>query len=308
MLIRCCTLLLFALWLPASAQAQDGDVRAGISQPNPQSKRGFMWEARKGEQLVYLMGTIHVGRPGFQPPHEHYLARLAQADAIAVEVDVSEAARIGPVVQKIGFYESGSPGLDVRYPRLKPMLQTLAQRYSLAPQVLLRMKPWMAANTLGLAEAGRAAMAPEHSTEAFLFGYARERGKELVEIESVEEQLRLFDAASEAVQVAYLRRMIEGIDDGSYQNEMAQVVTAWDRGDSAAMEKLVARMREEAGAAERFSYERLLEGRHPHMLAAIARFAASGRVHVVAVGSLHFFGPGGLLNLLAQRGFAIAPV
>jgi uncharacterized protein YbaP (TraB family) len=306
MLTRRCALMLFALWLPL-AQAQP-DTSLGTPAAAAQPKHGFMWEARNGEQRVVLMGTIHVGRPGFQPPNDDFLARLARADAIAVEVDLSEAARVGPLVQKIGFYAAGSPGLDTRFPQLKASLQKLMQRYGLAPQTVLRMKPWMAANTFGLAEAARAGLDAAYATEAFLFSYAREHGKELVEIESVEEQLRLFDSAPESVQLAYLRRMIEGIDDGSYRNEMTSVVAAWDRGDSGAMDELVARMQEEDGVAERFSYDQLLVGRHRRMLAAIERFAASGRQYVVAVGSLHFFGRGGLLDLLKQRGFTISRV
>jgi uncharacterized protein YbaP (TraB family) len=42
------------------------------------------------------------------------------------------------------------------------------------------------------------------------------------------------------------------------------------------------------------------------MLTAIERYANSGRLHVVAVGTLHFFGPAGLLEGLRARGYKIA--
>jgi uncharacterized protein YbaP (TraB family) len=57
--------------------------------------------------------------------------------------------------------------------------------------------------------------------------------------------------------------------------------------------------------AQRFVAERMVQGRHPRMVAAIERFAASGRLHAVAIGALHFFGPEGLLQMLRERGFTL---
>jgi uncharacterized protein YbaP (TraB family) len=44
------------------------------------------------------------------------------------------------------------------------------------------------------------------------------------------------------------------------------------------------------------------------MIAAIEKMAASGRPHVIAVGTLHFFGPNGLIELLRKRGFTVRPL
>jgi uncharacterized protein YbaP (TraB family) len=52
----------------------------------------------------------------------------------------------------------------------------------------------------------------------------------------------------------------------------------------------------------------VIEARHPAMVDAIERFAASGKLHLVAVGSLHYFGPNGLLALLRARGYTIEPL
>ena len=49
----CCALLPL-LWV-GDSHAQNGD------------RRGFLWEVRKGNQIAWLFGTIHVGRPEFYP-------------------------------------------------------------------------------------------------------------------------------------------------------------------------------------------------------------------------------------------------
>src|SRR5690606_35659614 len=43
-----------------------------------QERRGFMWEARKGEHRVYLVGTIHVGKPDFHQQPADVLARYGE--------------------------------------------------------------------------------------------------------------------------------------------------------------------------------------------------------------------------------------
>lgn len=290
-----------ALWL--SCSLAQGSVAADAA-----PKRGFMWEARKGAQSVLLLGTIHVGKPQFIAPDAGTLALLSRADAIAVEADVSEAARVAPIVQRLAYYGKDEPGLDVRAPALKSRLEEFARRDGLSAELFWRMKPWMVANTLVVAEATRHGYSPAYATEAFLFDFARRTGKPIVEIESIEAQLRLFDASSEATQIAYLRQALDSIDNGTNQDEIARLVDAWDKRDGAAMERLLARMRAEKGEAERFVVERIIDGRHPRMIEAIERYAASGKQYAVAVGSLHYFGPNGLLELLKQRGYSIDPV
>jgi uncharacterized protein YbaP (TraB family) len=107
------------------------------------------------------------------------------------------------------------------------------------------------------------------------------------------------------VQLDYLRHTLETIENGSGRAEIERLVTAWERGDSAAMERLVVEIARSDRSAQRFVAERIVRGRHPKMLAAIERFAGSGRLHVVAIGALHYFGPDGLLQLLRDRGYAV---
>lgn len=308
MLIR---LLVFALCAVCLFTAQGQTATRGLSAGEPSSatpKRGFLWEARKGERRAYLLGTIHVGKAEFYPMHPDRLARLQEAEVIAVEADVSEAARVGPLVQNLAYYGDGVPGLDARLPALRSRLEDFARRSGLSAEIFWRMKPWMAANTIVVLEAMRLGFAPAYATEAFLFDFARRSGKPIVELESIEAQLRLFDSAPEATQSAYLQQAIEAIDNGTNRDEVTQLVDAWDKRDGAAMERLLAKMQSAPGIAERFVVEQILEGRHPRMIEAIEGYVASGRLHLVAIGSLHFFGTRGLIELLRQRGYTVVPL
>ena len=297
----CFTLLLPAL--TAQAQAPAGEAKGRKGEP---SGRGFLWEARKGDVRLLLAGSIHVGRANFAPPRAEVLQAVRDASSVVFEVDVFDAQRVGPIVQRLAYYPDGEPGLDQRLdPALRQRIEALLTRANLDLGRVARMKPWTLANTLVILDAVRAGLSPAYSTEALLNGAARDAGKPVGELETIELQLGLFDSAPAELQMAYLEQAVRGIESGDTERELARIVAAWERRDVADMEKLVATMRAASGPAERFVIERIIEGRHPRMLERIDELAASGKPHLVVVGALHYFGPQGLLKALTARGYRV---
>ncbi len=292
---RFCIVLvaLVAAHCPVAAWANDDVV-----------PRGFFWEATRGADRVLLVGTIHVGKPQFAAAAA--APALAAAQVIAFEANVFDAQTSLAAAQRYAMYPDGAPGLDAQADAatLARLRKVAAGRAGGLP-LCCRMKPWMVANTLVLLEAAAAGLSPAFGAEALLYQAAVAGGKPIVEIEGVEEQMRLFDEAAPAVQLDYLRDALETIESGASRADIERLVVAWERGDEAAMEQLAAEMARSGRDARRFVAERIFVGRHPKMVAAIERYAASGRLHAVAIGSLHYFGPNGLLRLLRDRGFTV---
>jgi len=262
---------------------------------------GFLWEATRGADRVLLVGTLHVGKPHFAVP-----PAVAAAQVVAFEANVFDAQASLAAAQRYAMYADGAPGLDARADAaLLARLRRIGAERAGGLPLCCRMKPWMVANTLVLLEAAAAGLSPAFGTEALLYQFALAGGKPVVEIEGVEEQLRLFDEAAPSVQLDYLRYALDSVESGAGRAEIERLVAAWERGDEAAMESLAGEMARSDSAARRFVAERIFRGRHPKMLAAIERYAASGRLHAVAIGSLHYFGADGLLPLLRSRGFTV---
>jgi uncharacterized protein YbaP (TraB family) len=271
-----------------------------------QTPRGFMWEARKGDARVLLLGTIHVGQAGMTELTDAQSRRVRAAEVIVVEADVSDAQRTMAAFQRHALLAADAPGLDRTLPpALRARVEKLLPRFGLAPEAVWRMKPWVVANNLVVMEAMRLGFSPALSTEAQLFELARAAGRPLVEIESVDLQLALFDSAPADLQIAYLEEAVTSIETGAGAREIRDLVAAWRAADEAGMRQRLAAMSESRHAGERWIAARVIDGRHPAMLDAIERYAASGKLHVVAVGTLHFFGPSGLLDGLRARGYRI---
>jgi hypothetical protein len=293
----------------AEAQANHGPGEGLLKQAESAPKRGFLWEARKGDRKTYLLGTVHVGRADFYPPNIDYLRRFDEAAAVVVEANVFDARHVGEVVQKMAMYADGEPGLDARLSEdLKKRVGAQAKRFGLDASRIWRMKAWMLSNTLLILQATGSGYSPAYATEAFLFQYASSTGKPLLEIESIEMQLAIFERSDQETQISFLEQVLRGIESGDAEREVRKIVEAWERRDHEQAERLIGDIHKAKSRGERFVAEQLFDRRHARMVEAIEKYTASGSVHLVAVGALHYFGPRGLLEMLRARGFTITPV
>ena len=293
-------LLLVASFMVSSVSAQSNEAGA---------RRGFLYEVRKGNQVSLLMGTIHVGRPEFYPLPAAQMERIERTDAIVLEADVTDSARALAATQKYAVYAAGEPGLDTRIPAaLKARIETLAARNQLEAAPLWRMKPWMLGNVLALFEAAQAGYMPALSVEGYLTRVAKQGGKPILELESIEGQFELFDRAPASTQLAFLEDAVKAVETNAARREINRIAQAWETGDRAALERLLAEMRAQNTVGARFTVDTILLGRHPGMVRRIEALMAEGKSYVFAVGSLHLPGPEGLVALLRARGYTVTPL
>ena len=290
--VVCCALLPLA-WV-GDSHAQNGD------------RRGFLWEVRKGKQIAWLLGTIHVGRPEFYPLPPSRLAQIKRADAIVLEADVSDTARAIAATQKYAQYPDGTPGLETRLtPELRQRIESLLSRNQLDLAPMMRMKPWMLANVLALFEAAQAGYVPGLSVEAYLMRIAKTDSKPILEFETIEQQFEIYEKAPWATQVSFLEEAVKAVESRGARRELNRIVQAWETADRGSLERLLLEMRAQSSVGSRFTVDTILLGRHPQMVRKIETMMAGGKSYVFAVGALHLVGPQGLVESLRARGYTL---
>ncbi len=269
-------------------------------------RRGFLWEVRKGKQVGWLLGTIHVGRPEFYPLPASRLEQLKRADAIVLEADISDTPRAIAATQKYAVYPEGTPGLETRLtPELRQRIESVLSRNQLDLAPMMRMKPWMLANVLALFEAAQAGYVPALSVEAYLLRVAKNESKPILEFEGIEQQFELFEKAPWATQIAFLEEALKAVESRGARRELNRIVQAWETADRGSLERLLAEMRTQSSVGSRFTVDTILLGRHPQMVRKIETMMADGKSYVFAVGALHLVGPQGLVELLRARGYTL---
>lgn len=281
-------------------------LEIGDSYAQTNDRRGFLWEVRKGKQVGWLLGTIHVGRPEFYPLPPSRLTQLQRADAIVLEADISDTARAIAATQKYAVYPEGAPGLETRLtPELRQRIESVLSRNQLDLAPMMRMKPWMLANVLALFEAAQAGYVPGLSVEAYLLRVAKNDNKPILEFEGIEQQFELFEKAPWATQIAFLEDALKAVESRNARRELNRIVQAWETADRGSLERLLAEMRAQSSVGSRFTVETILLGRHPQMVRKMETMMADGKTYVFAVGALHLVGPQGLVELLRARGYTL---
>jgi uncharacterized protein YbaP (TraB family) len=187
--------------------------------------------------------------------------------------------------------------------------QTLAAAvpYGLNEQVLQRFKPWAVAITLSLPVSElRAQASGRRNSEALLEAHAASNQIPLHAIETIGEQLDLFDRMAEADQVEMLRQTVRHSQ--IVDQIFARLVNAYLTHDLNDFYRVMEEFStgQQAGLQEFFERE-LIGKRNQRMAERVQPRLAEGNA-LIAVGAMHLPDEIGVLRLLEKRGYKITRV
>ena len=292
-------------------EAQQREVLAQI---DTVGRRGFLYEVTRvtvdgtatGKRL-FLYGTIHLGRVGSEPFNPPVVKALRQSRRLALEADPTDDAVARRLALQLGRYEDGDD-LQRHLPEgLMARVRAFAAKSGLADDQIARFRPWLLANMVTLRDFGDAGLDPALGSELYLSGYARARHMPIVEIEGLEAQLRLLASLPDALQAAQLDEALSEVDDHQATNEGQALFELWLDGNAPAGDELIAELhRDDTGKAFGHYFVETLIDQRDHMMAdrAESYLVLPGNTFF-AVGALHLFGPVGLVQELARRGYRV---
>jgi hypothetical protein len=162
-----------------------------------------------------------------------------------------------------------------------------------------RFQPWFAALVLEQTALGQSGLEAGSGVDEQFAQRAQADGKPIVALETVDEQLGFFAHLSVEQQRQYLRSTLKDLDtEGA---DAALMVSAWQRGDSDSLERLM--RKESANNPELFRM--LTTDRNRKWLPKIVAMLAEDQEYLVVVGALHLVGNDGLVALLRRQGFTV---
>lgn len=266
----------------------------------------FLWEVEGAHNRVYLLGTVHFARSDAYPLPDAMERAFRRARVLAVELDPTDLAVQQQIVQR-GLY-AADDSLRRHLPAdTYRATQEAAARIGLQAAFVDRAKPWLMGSALIAVAAMRAGYQPDMGIDSVLVARAKAEGKQVVELESADLQLRLFESMTPAEQVLFVKQALETVGDGEAAGMFDTLFDLWRRGDTDGMAAITRLGLEDEPLARDF-IRRLLTDRNVDMAAKVERLLAGGDDAVVAVGAAHLAGPGSLVELLARRGYAVRQV
>ena len=267
-------------------------------------EKHFLWKATRNGELVYLLGSIHVGRPDMYPLNTSVMEAFNKSDALMVEVNAEQIDQLdlAQQVSRIGMYPEGTTLESQIPPEVWEKLVATAKALNVPEFLFQRQKPWLASITLATAMMTKSGYQADFGIDKYFLKQAIANNKKIVELESVTSQMELFSSFSEAEQLQLLSNGLNEMQKGSVL--LDKLVTAWVNGDHLAIDQL---SQENMGINGKDSslYKALIIDRNHSMTDKILKTMQDHKTYYVVVGAAHLVGKHGIPTLLKARGFSI---
>ncbi len=314
-----------ALSNPAFATCKGQDLRPGLSDEqrhelavtieNTPYSEGNFWTATKGDETIYLVGTLHINDPRMQGPVTRLTPIVESAGVLLLEAnDVAEAAlkkRLATDPSLILL--KGKSLIDLMSEEDWQKLARLAKDHNIPPFMASKMQPWFLSMTLAIpACMKQEALKGSGGLDAQLNDIANAANVPTQSLEDVQTLFKVFSKDPIEEQIAMLMAGLMAPD--ASKNGMATMFNSYFEERVAEGWHLNRILTPElTGLSAEFANEvfadlnkDLLETRNIGWIPVILDAAAQHDAPIVAAfGAAHLMGDAGVLNLLAQEGFTL---
>lgn len=259
----------------------------------------FLWHVDGGDNTVWLLGSVHLLRPEVYPLPAPINAAYEEAALIVFELDLDAVQAEAAKMLQRGTYPPGKTLQTELGEDTWRQVEAALTDVGMSPQLFQRMEPWFVALTLTALKLQQAGFADSTGIDAHFFRRARAAGKERRALETLDEQITIFDEMGATVQEAFLQSTLSELSNLSA--EMDALTALWQRGDAPGLE---ARALDELRRTPAL-YDALLLERNRRWVPDIEALIAGEQDALVVVGALHLVGDDGVVAMLRERGYAV---
>ena len=282
---------------PAPLQATAAQVE---SWRRKAQDHGLLYRIKRDGRDSYVYGTLHIGRPEWAYPGPKLRAALEQADVLALELDLSDAATL----QVLSQPPAHAPALKLP-PAMRQRLDAQARAACLPAGALAGQHPLMELSTYTVLAARWDGLDPNFGQEALLSLWARARGLPVIGLEDAASQLQALIPSDPKLALLSLKKGLAQLEQGRVRPIMKRLAKAWAQGDLQTMQDYARWCDCVEDAQDRADFIRLNDARNPTLAAGIAARHAQGQTVLAAVGALHLSGAESLLKQLSLHGFVV---
>ena len=224
--------------------------------------------------VSYLLGSVHVGKPDFYPFPKLIEKQLNHADAIVIEAIPSAADQ----------------QLITRYSTLQPQPKipnSVYKKYCVSRShfcsALAPFSPWVKATQITMFRLNQQGYQAALGIESYLMSH--KGSKSLMELESMEFQLKLMSSLKAKTQQDMLTQAINASD-----AQITEMFNAWKTGDLKAIDEISQQELQQAGSDE--FIKKLLWNRNEAMAKALLdkMKTTPNKLLFVAIGAAHLAG------------------
>ncbi|MFC4255794.1 TraB/GumN family protein [Altererythrobacter xixiisoli] len=258
-----------------------------------------LWKLADTDTTIYLFGTVHA-LPGNLDWYDARIARAFDAsNEFVTEVDMSQPDKSTMALARAGALKGDRTLRDMMDSEHRLAYEAALVTLGKPIDMFDRVEPWLAAVTLSLLPLIQAGYDPASGVEQAL--KARANNKVHAALETVDQQVELFDGLPEAAQFAYLSQSVDAVPQAG--SSLDAMVAEWKDGDMVALGNQL-----NGEIADPALYARLLTDRNAHWADWIEKRMEQDGTVFIAVGAGHLAGKDSVQAQLRKRGLKVERV
>jgi uncharacterized protein YbaP (TraB family) len=257
-----------------------------------------LWELHGKHNTVYLLGSIHVLRPNDYPLAPVVLDAYTHAGSLLMEVNLEEinSEQVQAEMLASALLSDGKTLPDVLGKQRYERAAALAHEIGVDLSKFDQFAPWFAAEAISELQLTQLGFQPENGVEMYFMDRARSDGKSVDGLETVHDQIAVFQNMSLDAQAEYLLSSLEQAHD--LPKEVDSMVRAWQRGDTRWFES---ELQSDLGHDSDL-YQSVLVARNRKWVPKIEALLKGDKNYLVIVGTGHLAGQGSVVDLLKKDG------
>lgn len=262
------------------------------------ASRGFLWEIENEGNTVYLLGSIHIGDSSLYPLAPVIEQAFANSDNITFEIDLSRAAEpeIAQLMMEMSTYTDGTRLPDHISAETYAKLGTFLEEKGMSTDAVDGLKPWFVASSLENMSMAAEGYRADLGIEMHFLQQALEREIPVLELETYESQLSVFNDVS----VEFQEKMIVDAILSYGNSGLDELIEMWIEGSDEDLLAMISEMEEN----EEY-YKAMLTNRNIPMTEIIEGYLQGEEkgTYFVVIGAGHMLGPDGVVTLLQEKGY-----
>lgn len=272
-------------------------------------QKPFLWVI-EGQTPSYLFGTIHLPDKRITTLHKSAEKAFNESNIVITEIAMDDKSLLDQVNAFI--LSDGTLLTDYVPPDLIDRVEKLLKSINpaLTIQPFLQLKVWALAVSLPVLE--QQLNNPDAvALDVYLYKRADDEGKQVVGLESVDEQIALFDNISNEEELKMLRDTVEFMEEAQNKQEniAEEFINKYARGNIDVLGNYMMKYVKQDEFYDEFM-QKVLYGRNHIMTERILNMLQKNpsQIHFFAIGSGHFWGKESIQNLLIEKGHKVTRV
>lgn len=286
---------------------------AGCSTQENTERKHLFWKVSDSNSTVYLLGSLHFADSSFYPLDTIIENAFDRSEELAVEIDATDdsiSRQIALMTEQQGIFHDGRVLDSVIPARVSASLDSLCLAWKLPLGSFSRYKPLSAGMTVTAVGIMRLGYDGKLGIDVHFLERARDAGKNVVSLETVEEQVFVFtgDGDSDSLGIFYLETILR--ETAFLDSATRGMMRAWKAGNDSLFCVNMNLDRAELSPADSLFKkeinERIYYSRNRKMAEKIADFLTEDRNMFVVVGAGHLAGNHeNVIDLLRAKGFTV---